>query len=92
MRAGGLYELPHPTMATVRGLNEREERPFSLARRQDAAAPNAGLPIVRLGVLSTCPADLRLVEHTYLEWNREFIQYPRRFRTAVWHELHGCVR
>ena len=92
MRGGGSYELPHPTMATIRGVNEPEPRSFSLPRRADPALVHAEIPIVRYTVLATCPADLRLVEHRYLEWNREYIPYPRRLRTVSWHELHGCVR
>lgn len=80
MRAGGTYELPHPTMAALRGLNEKSERPFP------------GLPKVRYTVLSACPADLRRVEFTYLDWRHDFIQYPSGFRTVTWHELHGCRR
>jgi hypothetical protein len=91
MRAGGEYELPHPTMASLRGLNEPAERPFSLPPRADGTA-RGEVPIVRLAVLSACAADLRRVEHTDLEWNRDFIAYPRRFRTQTWHEIHGCAR
>ena len=92
MRGGGSYELPHPTMATIRGLNEPSPRSFSLPRREAPGVAFAGLPIVRYTILMTCPADLRLVEHTYLEWNRDYIPYPRRLRTQSWHELHGCAR
>ena len=92
MREGGRYELPHPTMATIRGLNEPSARSFSLPRRETPGVAYPGLPIVRLAVLATCPADLRLVEHTYVEWSREYIPYPRRVRTESWHELHGCAR
>jgi hypothetical protein len=79
-------QLPHPTAGTIRSLNGQEDRDLSLP---ESSRP--GVPILRLAVLEVCPADLRRVEFTYLEWNRDFIPHPRRFRTESWHELHGCA-
>jgi hypothetical protein len=91
MRVGGCYELPHPTMAWVQGLNEAAPRSFSLPRREASASGHEGIPIVRFTIRSTCAADLRRVEYTYVDWNRDFIPYPRGLRTESWHELHGCA-